>query len=170
MASYSIYRANKSGTGSATKLEARAGKLKEKDDLLVFLQSAKQGAVGKNGFATFEWKDDKKSISFKLEEIDIGHLLSVLTGERQNINDGKGAYHQTTKGNSTLKLSRAEDGNYFFSLSKKVGADPLVEIKHGISSAEGQVWRVFLEDILKEKLYKTNYIPRNNDGEGRIED
>lgn len=100
-----FYHANQKGSGSAVKMDlhpAQDGK-----DGCIMLTIANQRTVGDRHaptptFSTFDWES---SIHVKLDFSDITQMLQVFRGERESINDGKGLYHRSAKGATSIRLA-----------------------------------------------------------------
>lgn len=153
---YRIYKPNKAGNGSATRLQIRHGVKQERAVVFLFIESAQQTGTDKDGNASFAWKEPDKKITFKLDTVDIGDLLAVLNGAKtfagNPAKDGKGGmgiYHQNDAGNTVLKFEKAEQGNvYWYGLSSKRNGK-LIAIKHMITLGEAEILRVLLQEAVK---------------------
>jgi len=156
-----VYKPKKTNDGSASKLELKiVTTQKEKDgksfsirDVQLFWVSAKQTGVDANGNASFGWGDDTKNVTLKLGEVDIGEILAVLTGQKdQSGAKGEkfnGLFHKNASGSTSFLLQRGDSG-YSLRVSKKVGAKPPVAVTHQITFGEGQVLRVILEAAVRQ--------------------
>ena len=109
------------------------------------------------GQAAFAWreKDDKKSVTLKLGETDIGELLAVLNNEKPEAGQtgGKfpGIYHQNQNGSTTFSFKKAEGKGYYIRLAKKPNGGELTEVKHTLSFGEAQILKVLLERAVIER-------------------
>lgn len=148
MQEFRIYRPNKTKTGAASKFNLSLKKKEKYDEYLLFVETTQQTGIDDNGNASFGWKDQDKRIVMKLEAIDIGEILTVLNGVKNNINEGKGLFHKSPKNpshNTVLKLERRDNG-FGYQLSNK--QEKVLSINHMISFAEAEVLRVLLEHSL----------------------
>lgn len=143
------YKPNKAGNGAATKFQIRAGPNQNNQErVMLFVQSAMQTGVGEDENASFGWKDESKTLTIKLGVNDVGEILSVIYGVKQQAGSEKGLYHQNDKGNSTLQFSFNEKWGYNFRVTSKQDG-VLKEVKHAISFAEAEVLRVLLTDFIR---------------------
>lgn len=100
----SFYHPNARGTGCAVKMELHPAH--DSVDGSIMMTVANQMTVGdRRGpnptFPRFDWKE---AIVVKLDFNDLCHLLQVLRGECESINDGKGLYHRSTQGSTCIKF------------------------------------------------------------------
>lgn len=147
--------------GAASKFQLRVKPTKYEDEILVFVETSRQTGQDDNGNATFAWKDKEQTICIKLEEVDLGELLTVLNGVKDSLGQKGSLFHQTSKGNSTLSLNRAvKDGvpsGYYFEVSRKINeTNAVLRIKHTISLAEAEILRVLFMDAISRK-YRWRY-------------
>jgi len=139
---FRIYRPLKQGNGAASRLNYR----KQQDDLLVFWQSAQQEGFDDKENAKFAWKDQEKSVSVKLGITDIGEILAVLNGKKEQAGTDKGIFHSNEKGNTSFTF-RKQDNGYYLRVAKKNNAK-LIEVKHGVSFGEGEILKILLGYII----------------------
>lgn len=162
---FRLYRANKDvSKGVATRFNASKKKFEKYDEWMLFLEMAKQTGVDKEDNARFGWADSKKpetrqtSITMKLEELDIGEILSVLNGIKEEVGaNGKGLFHKTPNGNTVLSFSKyIKDGKllgYNLRVSRKLnGETNPVAFSQGISVSEGEVLRTLLSAFVVKKF------------------
>ena len=160
-----VYKPNKSNTGSASRLEMKTvesekvganGPFKIRDVQLFWVASPQTG-TDSNGNAKYPWseKDDKKSITLKLGEADIGEILAVLNNEKEEAGQSggrfSGIYHQNAKGSTTFGFKKAEGKGYYIRLARKPKSGSLSEVKHTLSFAEAQILKVLLQQAVIEK-------------------
>jgi len=115
------YHANAKGTGSAVKISLHPAH----DDTAgsIFISMAMQRTTGsmQNGGQTFPTFDWAKGICVKLDRSDIAHVLQVLRGMQESIQDDKGLFHRSSAGNTVIKFSHQIDPrpSYVLSLWRK---------------------------------------------------
>ena len=107
--SLSFYHANSKGTGSAVQM--RLHPAHDYTDGSIMLRIANQMTVGNPmgpnpTFATFDWEN---AMTVKLDFNDLCQVLQVFRGECEAINDGKGLYHRSPLGLTTIKLKHLVD-------------------------------------------------------------
>lgn len=114
-------RANLRGTGSAVQFELHPATQDESGSVFATLALQKtlpsrQGS--EQVFATFDWEN---RIIVKLGRADLAQILQVLRGMQESINDGKGLFHRSEKGNSVIRFNHQIDPNpcYMLSVSKQ---------------------------------------------------
>lgn len=160
--SFNMYRANKNGNGAASRLQlSKKTNARGYDEVLLFLEVAKQNGANDNGDAMFAWQGGKNSmdggsVTIKLGTVDVGEILTVISGRKPCVGDPngkfKGLFHQNAKGNSSLDFRvYAKDGQdvcYALSASKKVGDSEAVKVNHLVSFGEAETLRVFLNTAL----------------------
>lgn len=117
----SYVHANMKGTGSACRFELHPAHGDTPGS--VFVQLARQKTIGSRsgggqGFSTFDWE---KKIVIKLDRTDLAHILQVLRGMRESVNDGKGLFHRSARGSTVIKFSHLIDPRpgYFLAVSRK---------------------------------------------------
>jgi hypothetical protein len=160
-----MYRANKDlSKGSATRFNMSKKKFEKYDEWMLFLEMAKQTGIDQEENARFGWADTKKpetkqtSITMKLEELDVGEILSVLNGVKDEVGvNGKGLFHKTPNGNTVLSFSKyVKEGKllgYNLRISRKLNNDAnAIAISQGVSVAEGEVLRVLLGAFAVKKF------------------
>ncbi|MGN0847162.1 MAG: hypothetical protein ACI4RA_07240 [Kiritimatiellia bacterium] len=117
----SYVHANMKGTGSACRFELHPAH--EDTPGSVFAQLAPQKTIGSSrgggqGFATFDWE---KKIVIKLDRADLAQILQVLRGMRETVNDGKGLFHRSARGNTVIRFSHQIEPRpgYLLAVSRK---------------------------------------------------
>lgn len=149
MKNFRVYRATKSGTGTASSWELSYKKDKEYDKYEMFLVMANQTGTDANGNASFGWDE---GITVKLGSNDIGELISLLERRTTSLGyQGKGLYHQTAKGNKVLNLSLIDSG-YGLKISAQDNDKNRTEIKQVISFGEASLLLVLLKRAT-EKIF-----------------
>ncbi len=117
----SYIHANQKGTGSACHFELHPAH----GDVAgsVFLQIAMQSTIGgyQGGvqvFPTFDWAH---KIVVKLDRVDLSQILQVLRGMKEDIADGKGLFHRTSRASTVIKFTHQIDPRpgYLLSISRK---------------------------------------------------
>jgi len=94
----------------------------------------------------FGWDDTSKSATMKLGLMDVGELLLILQGKKEEVT----LYHQNNHGNTIVKLKKAQTKSgpvLNFQISSKRG-DSLVKVSHNISQAEAQILTQLLKDFI----------------------
>ena len=107
--SLSFYHANAKGTGSAIKM--RLHPAHDFTDGSIMLKIANQMTIGNVAgpnptFATFDWEN---AMTVKLDFCDLCQMLQVFRGECESINDGKGLYHRSPLGTTSIRLKHLID-------------------------------------------------------------
>ena len=107
--SLSFYHANAKGTGCAVQL--RLHPAHDYTDGSIWLKIANQMTVGNPmgpnpTFSTFDWEN---AMNVKLDFNDLCQVLQVFRGECEAINEGKGLYHRSPLGQTTIKLKHLVD-------------------------------------------------------------
>jgi hypothetical protein len=162
-----VYKPRKDGSGAASRVEmkivsdereGRDGKPFTLRDVQMFWVMSPQVGYDSNHNASFSWKmgkDDKQSVTLKLGENDIGEILAVLTGLKEEAGQtgGKysGIYHQSRSGSTTLQFKLVKGRGYQVRLARKPKEGNLQEVKHTLSFAEGCVLKVLLERAIEQK-------------------
>ena len=114
-------RANMRGTGSAIRFELHPATRDETGSVFVSLALQKT-LPSRQGpdvvYPTFDWEN---RIIVKLGRGDLAQILQVLRGMQESINDGKGLFHRSDKGNAVIKFFHQIDPSpcYMFSVSKQ---------------------------------------------------
>jgi len=146
---FRIYKPFK-GKGSASQFQIRTKEV-QKDDkkfnkVMLFLVMANE-VPSDNDNAKFDWDNNVTAL---LNENDVGALLTVLDGYRENL--GKGLYHQNPKGNTVIKLTKnTEKQNFFLEVSvQRDGVN--TKVGHSISYGESIVLRTLLVEFIKRKF------------------
>lgn len=157
-----VYKPKKSNDGAASRLEMKIVVKEEEGkngkytnrEVFVFWVSAQQTGTDANGNASFGWEDPAKNVTLKLGEPDIGEILNVLNGAKDQAGTvgGKfeGLFHQNEKGSTSFSLKKADNGGYYLRVSKKVGTGAPVIVTHQISLAEGQILKILLEASVRQ--------------------
>lgn len=104
-----FYHANAKGTGSAVKMNLHPAH--DDTEGSVMLTIASQMTIGNRMGPTpvypkFDWEN---SLCVKLGFTDLTHILQVLRGECESINDGKGLYHVSPRGATSIRLTHYVD-------------------------------------------------------------
>lgn len=159
---YRPYEKDGKFLGAASKFEIKYKKFKtdagaDYEEVMMFWVGANQTGKDAKGNASFGWKKENSevhsSVTIKLGDLDVGELLAVLNGLKEEVGTGKGLFHQHTNGNSSITFKRAvKDGKflgYSVRLSSKDKAGKMVEVKHNMSVAEGELLRVYLDEGLR---------------------
>lgn len=163
---YRIYKPKKTKDGSASKFQIKVTQQKFGPETNLFLQSSHQTGEDAQGNSTFAWKDEKRCVTMKLGETDIGELLSVLNGQKGGCGTKddkgmwKGLFHQNDRGSTVLQFSalppREEGGVHSYGLrisAKRKDADKPVMVQHMISVSEGEILKVLLQDTVS-RMYR----------------
>lgn len=123
--SFRFYHANPRGTGSALKLDLHPAH--DDVDGSIMLTIANQKTVGNRSaevptFPTFDWEG---AICVKLDFNDLAQILQVFRGECESINEGKGLYHISTKGATSIKLAHLVDpvSGYMLDICRKASKE-----------------------------------------------
>lgn len=100
-----FYHANPKGTGAAIRFELHPAH--DDVDGSVFATLANQLTIGDRRAAQpvyprFDWEN---SVTVKLDFSDLTKMLQVFRGECESIEEGKGLFHQSLRGTTTIKLS-----------------------------------------------------------------
>lgn len=159
-----VYKPKKTNDGAASKLEMKivnkpaVGKDGSKytiRDVQLFWVTTKQTGVDANDNASFAWEDESKTVTLKIGEPDIGELLALLNGHKDQAGSPKtdkfpgGLFHKNDKGSATLVLAKYGDG-YSLRVSKKSGNNQPVVLNHQITMGEAQVLKVLLESAIRQ--------------------
>lgn len=166
-------KVTKEAKGSASKIEVKdkifnKGKENEYKQQCVFWTSTKQTGEDSNGNASFNWVSEKnpdgKQVIMSLGDPDIGEILAVLNGVKEQVGppNGKGIYHETSEtANSSFKFSRiklkpeqigVKDGGYSMTISSKKDGQ-LLSVSHTLSLAEAEILKVILTDSVRRKYW-----------------
>ncbi len=135
--SFKLYKPRKSGEGSASQWNLNV------DKKSVFLELSQQIGTEQK----FDWEN---KICIKLGVNDIGELIATLENRQQSINGGKGLFHQTPNGSSSLSMSKNDKGGWFLAVGVK--KQELVKINHSISLGEGALLLTLLR-VAVQKIY-----------------
>lgn len=119
----SFYHANAKGTGSAVKMNLHPAY--GTTDGCVMMTIANQMTVGdRRGpnptYPRFDWE---RALCVKLDFNDLTHVLQVMRGECESINDGKGLYHTSAKGATSIRLAHFTETaqGYMLDVCRKSG-------------------------------------------------
>lgn len=148
---FRIYKPKQTGDGAASRLQVKVAEAKFGPRCYIFWETVKQTGFDENKNASFAWKDETKRITMKLEEVDVGELLSVLNRQKEAAGSKNGLYHQTEKGNTVMSFARyAKEGmapSFALAISRKNKGDTqALKIQHMISMSEAMVLKLLLED------------------------
>jgi len=120
-----FYHANPKGTGSAVKMNLHPAH--DDTDGCVMLTIANQKTVGDRRaanptFSTFDWEN---AICVKLDFGDLTQILQVFRGECESINEGKGLYHVSPKGATSIRLAHLVDpvAGYMLDICRKANRE-----------------------------------------------
>jgi len=120
-----FYHANPKGTGSAVKMNLHPAH--DNTDGCIMLTIANQKSIGdrraeRPTYSTFDWEN---AICVKLDFSDLTQMLQVFRGECESINEGKGLYHVSTKGATSIKLAHLVEpvSGYMLDISRKVSRE-----------------------------------------------
>ncbi len=157
-----VYKPKKTNDGAASKLELRVDlKEREKDgkkftvrNVLIFWVSSKQTGMDANENASFGWDDDDKQVTIKLGEVDLGEILAVLNNQKDATGGSVGTYagklfHKNERGSTTFSLAKGKNGGYYVGITKKIGANPAVQISHTLTFGEAEILRVVIESAIR---------------------
>ena len=149
---YMLYKANNSGSGSASQWNLGS----EKD--CVFLEMTNQKGKDEKGNASFDWNN---KIRFKLGESDIGEIISVLSGIKNGVGPfdkdkqkHKGLFHSNPSGNAILYFGTDQEGVLRIYLSVKRDGETK-RVQHAITTGESCVLNTMLRRAL-EVMYAWN--------------
>lgn len=157
---YRIYKINKNvDKGAATQFQLSVKDCKYGEDVMVFAETTKQTGFDSNENASFAWKDKELTITVKLEEVDIGEILAVLSGLKTGLGPKEeGLYHSNARGSSTLNLKASLDDNgklkgYYWNISRKVNETNVVtRYNHTVSIGEAEILRLLLVEAVQRKF------------------
>jgi len=136
MNNFSLYKPRKKGGGSASQWNLNI------DKKSVFLELAEQ--VGSE--QKFNWEN---KICMKLGVNDMGELIATLENRQKAINGGKGLFHENEQGNSSLNLTRSDNGWF---LNVGVKKEKLTKISHSLSFGEGAILLTLLR-VAIQRIY-----------------
>lgn len=154
------YKPTKEGKGAASKLEMRAveeeitknDKTFTKRKVLIFWTTAQQIGIDKDGNAEFAWKDETKYVTLKLGEADLGEILSCLNGRKKvaGTEEGnyKGLFHKNDTGSTTFLLERGEKA-FSIRVTKKVGQNDALAIRHMLTFGEAEILKILFEEAVQ---------------------
>jgi len=135
-----FYHANPKGTGSAVKMNLHPAH--DTTDGCVMLTIANQKSIGdrraeRPTFPTFDWEN---AICVKLDFNDLTQILQVFRGECESINEGKGLYHVSSRGATSIRLAHLVEpvSGYMLDICRKAnrGDDDGVRARFLFGTAE----------------------------------
>ena len=100
-----MYHPNGKGTGSAIKLELHPAHDDTAGSIMATIatQLTTENCLGAVPvYPRFDWKG---AIMVKLDFTDISKMLQVFRGECESLEDGRGLFHQSTRGTTKIMLS-----------------------------------------------------------------
>jgi len=162
---FRIYKPQRDKKGAASKWQCstKIKKVKGKSypELMLFLEIAPQTGVDKDGNATFDWGNDGEAIIVKLGTADIGEFLLVADGKKEAVGPPKasdrkvelGLFHQTPKGNTTIRFY-IRNKMFYIAVSRQRDGK-VIRHGHAVTPAEATVLSVLLKDFLV-KCYDWN--------------
>lgn len=167
MSEFRLYKPNKEGTGSASKLSFRENvvTVKKEDEtvsryteILCFWVAAQQNGKDEDDNARFWWEQkDGRQVTMKLGDADVGELLAVLNGKKPNVGGDMGIYHKNENGNSSLQFkANIQNGNfigYYVRLASQDKNKKVTEVKHTVTLGEAEILRLFLERYVQKKYW-----------------
>ena len=104
------------------------------------------GQNSSTGNASFGWSDPKQSITMKMGLPDIGEILSLLEGDKEEIS----LFHQNRSGNTVAKMKQAQTKSgpaFGFQMSSKKG-DNLTKVRHNFSMSDSKILKRLLQDYI----------------------
>ena len=145
---YVIYKPNKKGSGSACSLKFSWNK--KDDEYLLFIVLANQNGVKQSpgGNHSFDWDN---ALTCKLGVPDIGEFLSVFSRRKSSAGYKGSIFHKSRSGTKIIKLSKADKGGYFLSVSAQ---DPDKKNLGNVSVKINEEEAMILGTLLKEALVK----------------
>lgn len=104
-----FYHANPKGTGCALSMALHPAH--DRTDGSIMAKFANQMSVGNAygptpTFSRFDWEH---AVTVKLDFSDLCQILQVFRGECESINDGKGLYHRSPRGNTRISFRHVLD-------------------------------------------------------------
>ena len=134
-----FYHANAKGTGSALKMNLHPAH--DSADGCIMLTVANQMTVGdRTGpnptYARFDWEN---AVCVKLDFNDLTQMLQVFRGECESVCDGKGLYHTSPRGTTSIRLSHFVDpsSSYMLDICRRRGeVRDETRVRFNFSSAE----------------------------------
>ena len=101
---WTMYHPNGKGTGSALRLELYPAH--DQTSGSIYATLAPQKTVGARTaeevtYPTFDWE---KTITIKLDIMDLAQILQVLRGCTESLADGKGLFHRSLTANAVIKF------------------------------------------------------------------
>lgn len=159
---FRVYRPNKNGSGAASAFQfvdkEKSYKTKDKEEKVIYSEGmlfwtmAQQTGTDANGNASFGWGQQGKHVVVKLEETDVGEILSVIRGFKASAGTDKGMFHQNATGNSVINFSAKEDNSGFYvKISAKKDKEEKVAVQHVLSLADAMVLETLLRQFLVKK-------------------
>ncbi len=101
---WTMYKPNGKGTGSALRLELHPAH--DQTNGSIFATLAPQKTCGTRTaeeitYPTFDWE---KTIAIKFDIMDLTQILQVLRGCTESLADGKGLFHRSSTANAVIKF------------------------------------------------------------------
>ena len=149
---YRIYKPYGKSDGGASAfqvkitLDSEAGPGKTRLVEMFWVAVNQIGTNEATGNAAFGWDDSKQCITMKMGLTDIGELLSLFDGDKEEIN----LFHKNKAGNTVAKMKQAQNKSgtvYYFQMSSKRGND-LIKVRHNISLSDAKILRQLLKDYV----------------------
>ena len=148
---YRIYKPYKQSDGAASGFQMKIthdpeAKWNKRSVDLFWVATNQVGINPETKNPKFGWDDNSKSATMKLGLMDVGELLLILQGKKEEVT----LYHQNRQGNTIAKLKKAQTKSgpvLNFQMSSKRG-EALVKVAHNISQAEAQILIQLLKDFI----------------------
>jgi len=148
---YRIYKPYKDDQGAASGFQMKIthdpeAKWNKRSVDLFWVATNQVGINSDTKNPKFGWDDSSKTATMKLGLMDVGELLLILQGKKEEVT----LYHQNKHGNTIAKLKKAvtKSGPVLnFQMSSKRG-DDLVKVAHNISQGEAQVLTQLMKDFI----------------------
>tara|TARA_R110002020_G_scaffold431514_1_gene641572 strand:- start:118 stop:627 length:510 start_codon:yes stop_codon:yes gene_type:complete len=148
---YRIYKPYKQSDGAASGFQMKIthdpeAKWNKRSVDLFWVATNQVGINPETKNPKFGWDDNSKSATMKLGLMDVGELLLILQGKKEEVT----LYHQNRQGNTIVKLKKAQTKSgpvLNFQMSSKRG-EALVKVAHNISQAEAQILIQLLKDFI----------------------
>lgn len=109
----SYYHANAKGSGSAINIELHPAHWSAEGNVegSLFVSMANQKTVGvRNGsetvFPSFDWKN---RLVLRLTMSDIAQIMMVFRGMQENVGEGRGIFHRSSRYNTVIKFEHRID-------------------------------------------------------------
>lgn len=148
---YRIYKPYKQSDGAASGFQMKIthdpeAKWNKRSVDLFWVATNQVGINPETKNPKFGWDDTSKSATMKLGLMDVGEILLILQGKKEEVT----LYHQNNQGNTIVKLKKAQTKSgpvLNFQMSSKRG-EALVKVSHNISQAEAQILIQLLKDFV----------------------